>query len=39
MVLIEGDSWDFSLLEKADESDFFILVLSCEFEADRPPDA
>jgi hypothetical protein len=39
MVLMEGASCDFSLLERAPESDFFILVLSCELDAERPPEA
>lgn len=39
MVLRDGFSCDLSLLEKAEDSDFFILLLSCELEAERPPDA
>lgn len=39
MVLMDGFSWDLSLLEKAEDSDFFILVLSWELEAERPPEA
>lgn len=39
MVLMEGASWDLSLLEKAEDSDFFIFTLSWEFDVDRPPDA
>ena len=39
MVLMDGFSCDLSLLEKAEDSDFFILLLSCELEAERPPDA
>lgn len=34
MVLIDGFSVDLILFEKADEMDFFILLLYCEFEVD-----
>ena len=39
MAFMEGCSLAFILLENAEERDFFILLLSWEFEVDLPPDA
>jgi hypothetical protein len=38
IVLTEGFYWDLTLFEKAEEVDFFILLLSCELDVDLPPE-